>query len=158
MASTDSPSPVLICSAGNETTHSIIDAVAALFPGAPVTVLRVWRSAEYAIASSSAAFVGTATIDYGALDAAIEQDAELDAQAGADYASSAGLDASPEAIRSDGPVWKTILARAEAHGARAIVSSSRGRGDVESALLGSTSHALLHHSPLPVIVVPAPPA
>ena len=35
-----------------------------------------------------------------------------------------------------------------------IVCGSRGQGGVSRALLGSTSSALLHHSPRPVLVVP----
>ncbi len=153
MTPTDSPAPVLLCSAGNDTTRQIVDAAAALFHDRPIIVLRAWRSAEFTIASATAAVIGTATIDYVALDTAIEHEAEDDAGGAAEYARSLGLDARAEAIRADGPVWKVILDRANAVGAQAIVTSTRGRGEVESALLGSTSHALLQHSPRPVLVV-----
>jgi nucleotide-binding universal stress UspA family protein len=153
MTPTDSPAPVLVCSAGDDTTRQIVEAVAALFPDRPAIILRAWRSAEFTIASATAAVIGTATIDYVALDTAIEGEARDDAGAAAEYARSLGLDARPEAIRSDGPVYKAILERADASGALAIVTSTRGRGEFESALLGSTSHALLQHSPRPVVVV-----
>ena len=91
------PAPVLVCSAGNETTRSIIDGVQALFADRPIVVLRTWRSAEFTIASASAAAIGSTTVDYVGLDRSIEGEARDDAEAGAEYARSLGLAATAEA-------------------------------------------------------------
>ncbi len=40
-------------------------------------------------------------------------------------------------------------------GAQLLVIGSRGRGGLENMSLGSVAHALLHHAPCPVAVVPA---
>lgn len=146
--------PILICSAGTEETEHIVAAAAGLWPGYRAMVLRVWRSSQYTIAASSAAIAGTGIIDYAALDQAIEQDAREDAAQSAEHARSLGLDAVGETAQAEGPIWQTILDEAMSYGAQAIVTGTRGRGDLESLILGSTSHALLHHATLPIVVVP----
>jgi nucleotide-binding universal stress UspA family protein len=148
------PQAVLICSAGTEATEQIIATAARLWPGHVATVLRVWQSSKNTIAASTAAITGTGLLDCAALDRVIERDAQADVAQSAEYARSLGLDALGDAVQAEGPVWQTILDEAQSYGAQAIVTGTRGRGDLEALILGSTSHALLHHSSLPIVVVP----
>jgi nucleotide-binding universal stress UspA family protein len=154
MNDTTPPRAILICSAGTEETAHIVTTAARLWPGHVATVLRVWQSSKNTIAASTAAITGTGLFDYAALDSVIEQDARADAEQSAEHARSLGLNALGDAVQAEGPVWQTILEQAKSYDAQAIVTGTRGRGDLEALILGSTSHALLHHAALPIVVVP----
>lgn len=52
-----------------------------------------------------------------------------------------------------GPAAEAILKVAETEQYDLIVMGSRGRSDWQGALMGSTSHRVLHHAPAPVLVV-----
>lgn len=64
-------------------------------------------------------------------------------------------DVSVTSVLTREPVRRALLARAEAGCHDLIVMGSRGRGAVQAALLGSVSHHVLHHSPIPVLIVHA---
>ena len=61
-------------------------------------------------------------------------------------------------VLSTQPVLRALLQQIEQGHHDLVVMGSRGRGAVRSALLGSVSHYVLHHSPVPVLIVHTPPA
>jgi nucleotide-binding universal stress UspA family protein len=64
-------------------------------------------------------------------------------------------DVSVTSVLTEEPIRPAILKRIEEGGHDLVVMGSRGRGTVRSAVLGSVSHHVLHHSPVPVLVVHA---
>ncbi len=61
---------------------------------------------------------------------------------------------SVETLVVEGRPVDALLEAAEAHKATLIVVGSHGQGAVSAAFLGSTALKLLHHSDIPVLVVP----
>jgi nucleotide-binding universal stress UspA family protein len=53
------------------------------------------------------------------------------------------------------PVMPALLGQIKDGHHDLVVMGSRGRGAVRSALLGSVSHHVLHHSPVPVLIIHA---
>jgi nucleotide-binding universal stress UspA family protein len=64
-----------------------------------------------------------------------------------------GIDAS--ALQMRGPIAATILREAARLEVDLIVMATHGRGAVFDLLVGSISHAVLHASSIPVLMVPA---
>jgi nucleotide-binding universal stress UspA family protein len=61
-----------------------------------------------------------------------------------------------EAVAVEGAPWRKLIEVAEERSATMIVVGTHGEGAFAGALLGSTAHRLVHHSPVPVLVVPLP--
>lgn len=57
-------------------------------------------------------------------------------------------------ITEDGPPGLVLLRAIEREDAGLVVLGTRGLGSSEGVVLGSTSHHLVQHSPVPVVVVP----
>jgi nucleotide-binding universal stress UspA family protein len=60
-------------------------------------------------------------------------------------------------VLSSEPVRQALIHQIETGAHDLVVMGSRGRGAVRSVLLGSVSHYVLHHSPVPVLIVHAYP-
>jgi nucleotide-binding universal stress UspA family protein len=73
---------------------------------------------------------------------------------GVQLARTAGLDATPMVEREQRKVWRALLAAADRHGASLIAVGAQGLSGLGRAILGSVSTALVHRSPIPVLVVP----
>lgn len=59
-----------------------------------------------------------------------------------------------DVIRGDGPLAETIVRHARDGGFDLLVMGAKGRGGFGSLLMGSVASKVLHHSPVPVLVVP----
>jgi nucleotide-binding universal stress UspA family protein len=64
-------------------------------------------------------------------------------------------DVSVSTVLSSEPVRPALVKQITAGNHDLVVMGSRGRGALRSALLGSVSHYVLHHSPVPVLIVHA---
>lgn len=59
-------------------------------------------------------------------------------------------------VLSEAPIRAAILRQVKDGGHDLVIMGSRGRGALRSATLGSVSHYVLNHSPVPVLIVHAP--
>jgi nucleotide-binding universal stress UspA family protein len=150
---------ILICYDGSSDAQAAIDRAAALMPGADATVLVIWETMVETMSRNGSFGMGFGMVGaYGDddVDATIKRAALESATEGVQRAGAAGLVAQPRVARRDVDIAAAILSAAADVSADAIVLGSRGRGEVKSMMLGSVSHAVLHHADRPVLVVPSP--
>jgi nucleotide-binding universal stress UspA family protein len=90
---------------------------------------------------------------------ALSRDAEADAEAVLLRARRRiPSDVTVTTILSRHPIADALIGQIKDGHHDLVVMGSRGRGAVRSVLLGSVSHYVLHHSPVPVLIVHAEPA
>lgn len=151
--------PVVAGYDGSTGAEAAIDAVARLLPSREVRVAYVWESAirgsrsGRALASLPIDEIKELTRD---LDAYYEAGARAAAEEGAERARGLGLDAQADPVDWTGSTSQGLIEHAREIGAAVIVSGSRGRGGVRSALLGSVSSGLVGGADRPVLVVHTP--
>lgn len=100
----------------------------------------------------SAAYVGVS----GEVVANLSRDAEAETETIIRTATQRVPDrVSLSTVLSSEPVRQALIHQIKTGGHDLVVMGSRGRGAVRSVLLGSVSHYVLHHSPVPVLIVHA---
>jgi nucleotide-binding universal stress UspA family protein len=149
---------ILVCYDGSGSATEALEVVAATLASNEVTLLHVWNPPVAVLAD---AFSDPGIVIQPGIDElerlGLERASEI-AAAGEDAARGLGLSVTTEVRRNETTVWQTILDAAAAHESRLIVIGTRGRTAVQTALLGSVSNAVVHHSTIPVLVVPTPGA
>lgn len=94
----------------------------------------------------------------GAVAATLARDAESETEAILRTAAQRVPDrVSLGTVLSNEPVRHALIHQIKVGAHDLVVMGSRGRGAVRSVLLGSVSHYVLHHSPVPVLIVHANP-
>jgi nucleotide-binding universal stress UspA family protein len=149
---------LLIAYDGSPSAATAVHVSASLFPDA--------RAAVATVPSEQTTRVGTAVpvlpnmspaaarqaID--SLGAEARRQAAETAEQAVEQSRTLGLDAEPVTVRPSGPAWAALLDAAHRVDADVLVCGTRGRGAFARALLGSTSSRLLHHTDIPLLVVP----
>lgn len=146
---------ILIAYDSSDGAKAAIQAAGGLFPGRHADVVCVWHSL------GEAAPAGRIAMPAEVVDKALEEldrhakaEAELVAEEGAASARAAGLEAAGRALKAGGNVWASLVHLAREEQSAALVLGARGRSGIKSLLLGSVSSGAVHHSTVPVVVVP----
>ncbi|MCW2923776.1 MAG: UspA domain protein [Thermoleophilia bacterium] len=143
-------SSILICFDGSAAADEAIARTAALHPGADVVVLTAWAPSDAYLVSWSVMAVGV-----GPDDGDVEASALAMATTGAIRARAAGLRATAATTRARGSIAEAIRAWAVRSGSSLVVVGSTGSSALADTLFGSVASAVVHHSSVPVLVVPS---
>ena len=150
---------ILICYDGSSDAQAAIDRVGQLMPGGDATVLVIWETLLETMTRHGALGTGFGMVgayDDDKTDTALRNAALDTARDGVQRAVTAGLLAQPRVVNRQDDIAADILAVAGDVGADVIAMGTRGLGSVKSLIMGSVSHAVVHHADRPVLVVPSP--
>ena len=147
---------VLICYDGSPSAKHAISVVHATLGEEPVILLHVWNPPAEFLADAFSTSDAPAGPSLGKLEQLALDRAQAIAREGHDLASELGVAVEVRVERNESSVWHTMLAVADEVDAKLLVIGTRGATAVQSALLGSVSNAVIHHSARPVLVVPSP--
>ena len=148
--------PLLICFDGSEPSRHALAEAGRLFRDGPAIVLHVYQSLlAFTPGYPLAGFSGGLEVSEELASEAAER-AQALADQGVELARAAGMEAIGHAELTSDPPWKAIVDFARERDVAAVVMGTRGLSNVRSALLGSVSNGVIHHSDRPVLVVPPP--
>jgi nucleotide-binding universal stress UspA family protein len=155
---TDYATPlVLIAYDGSPSAATAVRAAAGMFPAARACVVTVPDITVDAGMGFPELPAMPPTLVQRAIDelgAEARRQAGETAQQAVDRARALGLQAEVVPVDPSAPAWAALLDAAHRVAADVLACGTRGRGAFARALLGSTSSRLLHHTDLPVLVVP----
>jgi nucleotide-binding universal stress UspA family protein len=145
---------ILFCYDGSASAGHAIAVVQDAFGPRPATLLHVW-SPPFPAADSFGIADSLGDVPLADLEQFALQRAEAIAQQGYGLAYRHDSPIEVRVQRSGPSLWRTVLDVADELDADLIVLGTRGVTAVQSALLGSVSNAIVHHSVRPVLVVPS---
>jgi len=153
---TGAATPVLLGYDGSPSSATAITVAGQLLAPRKAVICHVWSGLSRAMLHAEpAALPGVLRDAAQELD---DADATAGAQVaadGAERARAAGFDATPLPEREHGKTWRTLLEAGDRSDASVIAVGAHGLSGIGRAVLGSVSTALVHHSSIPVLVVPA---
>lgn len=114
------------------------------------------ENARLTLITAASQVPSTAYVATGVPVAQLVQDAQVEAEAILRRARERVPDGiSVRWVLSEQPIREALIRQIATGHYDLVVTGSRGRGAVRSALLGSVSQYVVHHSPIPVLVVHA---
>jgi nucleotide-binding universal stress UspA family protein len=147
---------ILVCYDGSQNAKEALSVAQATLSRGSMILLHVWNPPAAFLADSFSDPSTAADPPIAKLEHLAFERAQAIAAEGRELADARDLAVTVRIERNDSSVWQTILDVAADADAELIVVGTRGRTAVQSALLGSVSGAIVHHSQRPVLIVPAP--